>query len=350
MSGGPTDAAPAPAGHEAELGLDWGEAGGPAGGAGPEPLLERAEVADLLRPGGAGRPGILAVVNTDDITYERLPMLEVVFDRLQRLLTASLRNLTSGTVDLSLEGITAQRLADHLETIPRPTLIAVFRAIEWDNYALLTVDRPLAHAVVDLLLGGRRGGAAVAAPSRPYTSIETTLVERLVRIVLADLAQAFAPVAPVQFVLERIETDPRFAAVTRAGNACVLVKLRVALDERAGTLAFLLPYATLEPVREVLLQMFMGEKLGRDTIWEQHLAREIWFTRVELEAVLDEQTVPLGQVLGLRVGSVLPLSARPDSPVLLRCGGVPLLKGRPGRVGDRVSIRVEDRVTREEER
>jgi flagellar motor switch protein FliM len=336
---------------EADLALDWGDAARPAAGAAgadPEPLVGPAELDQLLgAQGGRHRPGILSVVESGGVTYERLPMLEVVFDRLQRLLTSSLRGLTSANPEVRLEEITAQRLGDYLAALPRPATIAVFRAVEWDNLGLLAVDGELLYGIVDLLLGGRRGGRPVRVEGRACTSIEAALLERLVRLVLADLAQAFAPIAPVQLRLERIETDPRFAAVTRPGNACVVVRLQVALDERGGTLAFLLPYATLEPVREILLQMFMGERLGRDTIWEQHLAREIGFAELELEAVLDERFVPLERILGLRVGSVLPLGARPDAPVVLRCGGVPMLRGRLGRVGDRVSVRIEERLGRE---
>jgi len=46
------------------------------------------------------------------------------------------------------------------------------------------------------------------------------------------------------------------------------------MEDRGGRLELLLPYATLEPVRELLLQQFMGEKFGRDSIWETHLAEE----------------------------------------------------------------------------
>jgi flagellar motor switch protein FliM len=40
------------------------------------------------------------------------------------------------------------------------------------------------------------------------------------------------------------------------------------------------------------------------------------------------------------------LGATPDSPIELRCGGVPLLKGRMGRIGNSVSVRVEGVVKR----
>ncbi len=89
---------------------------------------------------------------------------------------------------------------------------------------------------------------------------------------LHDLGEAFAPIAAVDFRFERLETNPRFAAITRLSNAAVLARLRIDMEDRGGRLELLLPYATLEPVRELLLQQFMGEKFGRDSIWESHLA------------------------------------------------------------------------------
>jgi flagellar motor switch protein FliM len=107
------------------------------------------------------------------------------------------------------------------------------------------------------------------------------------------------------------------------------------MEDRGGRLELLIPYATLEPVRELLLQMFMGEKFGRDSIWENHLANELWQTHVNLLAVLDEQIMSLGDVINLEVGNRLVLNTSPTSPVEVRCGDVPLFKGMMGRKGDR---------------
>lgn len=288
--------------------------------------------------------GILSIVNSNDITYERLPMLEVVFDRLERMLTTSVRNFTSENVEIGLDNISAQRFGDYLNSVPLPAMIAVFKAVEWDNYGLITVDSSLIYSIVDVLLGGRRGTVPMRIEGRPYTTIEASLVERLIRLVLADLTAAFQPITPVQFRFERIETNPRFAAIARPNNTCVVFKLRIDLEDRGGTLEFLVPYATLEPARDLLLQMFMGEKFGRDSIWEHHLAREIWVTSVDLDAVLDQVMLPLHEVMNFQVGSVLHLNARPDSTITLRAGSVPMLTGKLGRIGEKVAVRIEDRV------
>lgn len=284
--------------------------------------------------------GIRAIIDSAMVSYERLPMLEIVFDRLVRLLTTSLRNFTSDNVEVSLDRITSVRFGDYLNSIPLPAVLSVFKAEEWDNFGLFTVDSNLIYSIIDVLLGGRRGQTAIRIEGRPYTTIETNLVKRLVEVVLADAELAFKPLSPVRFTIDRIETNPRFAAISRPANAAILVRLRIDMEDRGGNVELLLPYATIEPIRDVLLQMFMGEKFGRDPIWEGHLATEIAQAQIAVDAVLYEAEIPLSKLMSLQVGDTLPLDTRPDTPVTVRCGNITMAEGRMGRVADRVAIRV----------
>jgi flagellar motor switch protein FliM len=284
--------------------------------------------------------GIRAIIDSAMVSYERLPMLEIVFDRLVRLMTTSLRNFTSDNVEVSLDRITSVRFGDYMNSIPLPAVISVFKAEEWDNFGLATVDSSLIYSIIDVLLGGRRGTSALRIEGRPYTTIETSLVKRLVEVVLADAEQAFRPLSPVKFTIDRLETNPRFAAISRPANAAILVRLRIDMEGRGGNVELLLPYATIEPIRSVLLQMFMGEKFGRDPVWEGHFATEIGGAEISVDAVLYESDIPLKQLMQLKVGDTLPLEMRADALVSVRCGSVTLTEGRMGRVGDRVAIRV----------
>jgi flagellar motor switch protein FliM len=316
---------------------------------GGERILNQDEIDSLLgfdlSEDTAERSGIRAIINSALVSYERLPMLEIVFDRLVRMMTTSLRNFTSDNVEVSLDNISSVRFGDYLNSIPLPAILAVFRAEELDNYGLLIVDSNLIYSIVDVLLGGRRGSAAMRIEGRPYTTIERVLVQRMVEVVLGDATQAFEPLTKVSFNLDRLETNPRFAAIARPANAAILVKLRIDMDDRGGRIELLLPYATLEPIRKMLLQQFMGEKFGRDNIWESHLATELWTTQMEVRAVLDEQQVPLRQVLDLKVGDTIPLNATPESSVELRAGSISLTRGRMGRRGHAVAVRVESPLT-----
>ncbi len=118
------------------------------------------------------------------------------------------------------------------------------------------------------------------------------------------------------------------------------------MEDRGGRLELLLPYATLEPVRELLLQQFMGEKFGRDSIWETHLAEELWSTDIELDVVLDEQVMRLSDVVNLRLGQRIVLNAVAGASVQVRCGNVHLFDGHVGRRQNRVAVRIDGPMRR----
>ena len=291
-----------------------------------------------LSASGAG--GVRAIVDSGVVQYERLPMLEIVFDRMIRLLSTSLRNLFQDNVEVTLDNITSVRFGDYLNAIPLPTLLGVFRADAWENSGLVTVDSNLAYATFDLLLGGKRGGSSSRLDGRPFTGIEMTLVRRLVEIIVGDLELSFQPISPVGFCIDRIETNPRFATITRPGNAAILIGLRLDVDGRGGLMQILFPYATIEPIRELLTQSFMGEKLGRDQVWEGHLATEIWQADVSMQAVLHEMMLPLKQVMRLKVGDTLMFDAKPTDLITVRCGDWALTQGRIGRVDGSIAVQV----------
>jgi len=308
-------------------------------------VLNQAEIDSLLGfEGGDGaeakRTGMEQMIHSGLVSYERLPMLEIIFDRLVRILSTSLRNFTSDNVEVSIDSVASQRFGDYLNSVPLPAMLAVFKVDEWDNFGLIVVDSSMIYSVVDVLLGGRRGTAAMRIEGRPYTTIERTLVERLIRVVLKDLGDAFAPITNVVFQFDRLEVNPRFAAISRLSNACVLTRLRIDMEDRGGRLELLLPYATLEPVRELLLQQFMGEKFGRDSIWETHLAEQLRYTEVSLDVVLDELTMPLSSVIALKPGDRMMLNAHPGSPVRLQCGPVHMFEAEFGRRENRAAVRI----------
>jgi len=274
---------------------------------GAERILNQEEIDSLLGFSLADvslndNSGIRAIIDSAMVSYERLPMLEIVFDRLVRLMTTSLRNFTSDNVEVSLDRITSVRFGDYLNSIPLPAILAVFKAEEWDNFGLATVNSSLIYSIIDVLLGGRRGQSTVR--------------------------------------VDRLETNPRFAAISRPANAAILVRLRIDMEDRGGNIELLLPYATIEPIRATLLQMFMGEKFGRDPIWEGHLATEIGQAQIGVDAVLYEARLPLRRMMSLNVGDTLMLELKSDALVSVRCGDITLTEGRMGRVGDRVAVRV----------
>ncbi len=313
-------------------------------------VLSQDEIDSLLGYGSdfnstaQQKNGVQAILNSNMVFYERLPMLEIVFDRLIRQMATSLRNYTQDNVEVSLEAIESMRFGEYIDSLTLPTLINVFKAEEWDNYGLMSLDSSLIYSLVDVLLGGRRGTAAMRIEGRPYTTIELNIIKEIIQLILNDLSTAFDPVTSVSFTYDRLETNPRFAQITRTSNAVIVAHLRIDMESRGGKIDLMIPYTTLEPVRELLLQMFMGERFGRDTVWENHLMSRLWDTDVEVKAILKESQVLLSDVSSWEKGTFIPLEISPAEPVTVYCGDIPLFQGNMGRKDQHVVIRVQGKA------
>lgn len=295
------------------------------------------------------KKGLRAVIESKIISHERLPMLEVVCDRVVRAFASSMRNLTSDAIDVSLEEVTSIRFGDFMNRIMLPSMVGVFQIKEWESFGLITVNSGLIYSVVDALLGGRGGGGSqpVVIDGRAFTTIETALVSRMLELALSDFSEAFKPIEPVTMQLERVESNPRFAAIAGTSNICAVATFRVDMDGRGGEFSLLFPYATLEPVRHKLLQRFMGEKSGRDSIWEAHMASEIRKTQVIVDVVLGEKAMPLADLKALEVGQTIALHKSPDDPLDLACGGVKLAQTQIGQRRGKVAVRLISDVSKE---
>jgi flagellar motor switch protein FliM len=102
----------------------------------------------------------------------------------------------------------------------------------------------------------------------------------------------------------------------------------------------LLPYATLEPIKELLLQMFMGEKFGRDSTWENHLGNEVRSTDVQINAILGSKRLFMNDIVKMKVGTTIMLDQEPDADVNILCGGIPMMQGKLGKMGEKKAIKI----------
>lgn len=311
--------------------------------------LSQHEIDNLLGWNGEVPPETTAAPASDNlltsltkgVSYGRLPMLEVVFDRFVRVLSTSLRNFTAESIEVIFEKISSVRFGDYLNTVSLPTMVCVFRAREWDNQGVIVISSSLIYSVVDVLMGGRRRQSNTRVEGRPYTTIERRMIEYMIPLILNDLSAAFSPITNVNFDFERLETDPRFATIARNGNAILVTHLQVDMDGRGGEIQIVLPYATIEPVREMLLQHFIGEKFGKDAIWQEHLAAELWTTELLLEATFPSEKFLLGDILKWKVGQHITLSVEKNAQVDMCCGNFRLFSGKMGQKSGAIAVRIE---------
>lgn len=286
--------------------------------------------------------GIDAILFRSRDNYEKFPMLEVVFDRFSRSISTSLRSFTGENAEVTVENIASIRFEDYLNSIPLPAMISVFQATEWENVGLMTIDSALIYSLVDILLGGGKAEGVFRVEGRPFTTIEQDIIKNFSRLILEEITSAFTPITTVSFRMDRLETNPRFATIARPSSPTVIISCRIEFDGVGGKIDIAFPYATLEPVKELLSQMFSGETFGTDISWEGFLSEEIKSSNIKIRAELDKKVLTLRELADVKVGSTITMENAPEDDIKLTCNKIVLLKGKLGSVEENMAISITD--------
>ena len=294
---------------------------------------------DLSDVDGQDRSGLRALINSSLVAHRRLPVLEAIFDRAARLMTTSLRLLTNDNVEARLDDVSTTRFGEFLEGLPKQAMVAVIRSDTLDNYILLALDGDLVFSIVDVLLGGRRDGAA-HIDDRGFTPIELALTQNVVEHIVESLTGAFSLLGGVDFSLDRIETTPRFAAIAQSASVCALAKYRVELEGRGGRVAILAPHAALEPIQKKLAREFIGDAIGPEKTWRDELSRGVNAAMTDLRAVIAECELSISKLRTLRVGEIVSFGATINPIVEVRAGDVAVACGRVGQANGNIALRL----------
>ncbi|WP_164871633.1 FliM/FliN family flagellar motor switch protein [Solirhodobacter olei] len=274
------------------------------------------------------------IIQMSMLNYEPLPMLEVIAERFVLSLTSSLKTQTASVVDVKLSRFDYMSYAAAMAELPGQGLIAVCNAEPWDNSLLMAMDSRFLFAALELMLGGQLNKSTGKAATKPgghtFTTIERRMGQKLAELTLAELREGMQQVSDVNFVVERMESNPHFATIAQPNSAAVLMSLDVDFEGTKGSVAIIIPYGTLDPIRPLLTKVFYGERYGDDA-WRKHLSERIETSTVTLTALLHERSYPMAEVLCWAVGDTIDLRLEEDHPATVLCSGVPMFKGVLGK-------------------
>ncbi|MEW5773605.1 MAG: flagellar motor switch protein FliM [Thermodesulfobacteriota bacterium] len=319
-------------------------------------ILDQDEVDALLRGLSGGEieaeadipeddSGVVSfdLANQDRIIRGRMPVLEIVNDRFARLCTNALANAMRKRVDLNPISIDMSKFGDFMRSLPVPTSINIFKMDPLRGNALLVVDSRLVFALVENFFGG--AGSQPKVEGRDFTPIEQAIVDRVVKIALQNMEDAWRPVHEVHIELIRSEINPQFAAIVPPSDVVIVVTFEVELENAMGSLICCLPYATLEPIRSKLHASFQSERLEVDHAWIARFKERLLETPVEMVIELGRTQITGRQLLNMEIGDILLLDTDTEELLEAEVEGVKKFHGIPGMVkGNRAF-----QVVREEE-
>lgn len=289
------------------------------------------------------------IIRMSDFSFERLPMLDIIGERLGDSLSIALPELTGVICEASLSQLDYVPMAQATDALPAPAMLAVCSSPSLDGEILLAMDATLTLTAMELMLGGVPRDDSQRTPER-FTAIERGFGERLARLIMTELQSDFGLVGDIELELERVETDPDSAAVTQPASLCVRLHFAIGLAGRTGALEIILPYDALEPIRPKLGKIHFGAPSDDDNPWRGQLGSQIERATVELEAVLAEVEHSLQDIMTWKSGDVVNLWIEDNHDATVICAETPMFRAAIGkRNNGNTAIRITEALDPEEE-
>jgi flagellar motor switch protein FliM len=314
-------------------------------------ILDQAEIDALIhgvdsgavstepgQPAGEARPYDL--INAMRIVRGRMPTLEMINERFARLFRVSLYNLLRRSPEIAVHPVAVKKFSEYVHTLHVPTSLNLVKVNPFRGTALIVLDPKLVFAVVDNFFGGT--GRHAKIEGREFTATEQRIIHMMLRSVFADLHEAWSHIAQIEVEYLQSEINPHFATIAAPSEVVVVTSFHIELDGGGGNLHITLPYAMLEPMREILDAGVASDRVEKDERWSISMREELDDADIELTTLLGRSSISLAELVNLKPGDVLPCDF--NGKVTIFAEDVPVLRGSYGVSRGQQAVKIEDRV------
>lgn len=276
------------------------------------------------------------------IVRGRMPTMEIINERFARNIRVGLFNFIRKSPEVSVGGIKVQKYSAFLREIVVPTNFNIMAVRPLRGSGLIVCDPTLVFAVIDSLFGGV-GKFHTRIEGRDFSATEQRIIRRLVDVVCEEYKRSWQGIYPVELDYQRSEMQPQFANVATPSEIVVCCSFTLEIGDTSGTIHFCIPYATLEPIRDILFSSIQGDSAEPDRRWVKLLTQQIQSAEVELVAELAHAPATVEQLLALKPGDFIELDL--EKIIKAKIDGVPVLECYYGTSENKYALRVEKLLT-----
>lgn len=270
------------------------------------------------------------LTSQDRIIRGRLPQLEVIYEKFMRSFRISLSSALRKIATLNLASTDFLKFGEFVNTLPMPTCMSVLRFNALRGSSLFVIESKLAYALVDSFFGGA-DRPYTKIEGKDFTQIELAIVRKIVDLAIEDLEMAWAPIEKIDCSFQRTEVNPQFVGIVPPTDVVIATTFDVELENANGTITLVIPYATIEPIKQKLSTGFQVESDQTDRkLWFEIIKEQLMNTNMEMKVNLGESEISLSELMELKEGDVIPLDQDANGEFNIHVEGVPKFKGLYG--------------------
>ena len=265
------------------------------------------------------------LTNQDRVIRGRMPILEIIYERFIRQFRVSLSNSLRKISTISMISTDLLKFGEFVNTLPIPSCMCIMRFNELRGPALIVFESKLAYAIIDSYFGGT-DRPFTKIEGKEFTMIELSFMRKIMDMAINDLEEAWAPVHRIDAQYLRTEINPQFVGVVPPSDVIIATTLEVEFESASGTIMIVVPYSTIEPIKQKLSSSFQTDNEMADSIWTQAMNEHIKNTKATIVVRLGETDMTLGDLLTLEPGDVIPLNQDASGEVTVAIEGVDKMK------------------------
>jgi flagellar motor switch protein FliM len=270
------------------------------------------------------------LTSQDRIIRGRLPQLEVIYEKFMRSFRVSLSSALRKIASLTLASTDFLKFGEFINTLPMPTCMSVLRFQNLRGSALLVIESKLAYALVDSFFGGA-DRPYTKIEGKDFTQIELSIVRKVVDLAIEDLEVAWESVEKIGCSFVRTEVNPQFVGIVPPTDVVIASTFDVELENANGTITIVIPYATIEPIKQKLSSGFQVESDQTDKkLWTTIIRDQLMETDLNVKVDLGESAISLSDLMNLKEGDVIPLNQDSTGEFDIQVEGVRKFKGYYG--------------------
>ena len=275
------------------------------------------------------------------IVRGRMPAMEIINERFTRNMRVGLFNLIRRSPEISVGPVKVQRYSAFLRELAVPTNFNIMAIRPLRGNGLIVCDPTFIFTVIDTLYGGS-GKYQTRIEGRDFSATEQRVINRLVEVSSQEYAKAWKGIYPLELVYQRSEMQPQFANIATPSEIVISTSFRLEIGEMVGAIHFCLPYATLEPVREVLYSSTQGDSIEVDRRWVNVLTQEIQAAEVTLVAELATADATVAELMSMKKGDFIELDR--ETQIQATVDGVPIFLCHYGTHNSKYAIRINENL------
>ena len=225
------------------------------------------------------------LTSQDRVIRGRLPQLDVIYEKFMRTFRVSLSSALRKVTSLNHASTDFLKFGEFVNTLPIPTCVSVIKLGDLRGSALLVIDSKLAYSLVDSFLGGDERPYKVEG--KDFTPIEVSIIKKVVDLAIQDLEQAWDSIYPIKCTFLRTEVNPQFVGIVPPSDVVIASTFDVELENTHGSIILVIPYSTIEPIKQKLSTGFQIESDKRDKkIWSSVIKDQILNTHLNIKVDL----------------------------------------------------------------